>query len=117
MTQSDPPPFTFVCTSDFAGLLRGKAVPAAAFDRRCVSGIGWTPTNIQITCFDTIAESPYGSFGDIALHGDPHTRVCTRLPDGEMLDFALGDITDLAGDPWECCARSMLRTAAARLVA
>lgn len=117
MTPSDHSPFTFVATPDFAGLLRGKAVPAAAFDRRCASGIGWTPTNIQITCFDTIAETPYGSFGDIVLRGDPTTRVNARLPDGESLTFALADVRDLSGAPWECCARSMLRNAAARLMA
>jgi glutamine synthetase len=117
VTPSDHSPFTFVATPDFAGLLRGKAVPAAAFDRRCASGIGWTPTNIQITCFDTIADSPYGSFGDIVLRGDPATRINARLPDGEALSFALADVRDLTGAPWECCARSMLRTAAARLMA
>ena len=117
MSQTDHPPFTFVGTSDFAGLLRGKAVPASDFARRCVGGIGWTPTNIQITCFDTIAETPYGSFGDIVLRGDPATRALCRLPDGETLDMALGDISDLDGVPWECCARSMLRTAATRLLA
>lgn len=116
MSQTSHPPFTFVATSDFAGLLRGKAVPASAFARRCVGGIGWTPTNVQITCFDTIAETPYGSFGDIALHGDPATRVLSRLPDGETLDFCLADITDLDGAAWECCSRSMLRMAAARLL-
>ncbi len=110
-------PFTFVATSDFAGMLRGKSVPAPAFERRCATGIGWTPTNIQITCFDTIAETPYGSLGDIVLRGDPATRITARLPDGEVMDFALGDVTDLSGAAWECCARSMLRTAAARLLA
>lgn len=116
MSQSHQPPFTFVATPDFAGLLRGKAVPASAFERRCAGGIGWTPTNIQITCFDTIAETPYGAFGDIALRGDPATRVRSLLPDGETLDFCLADVTDLDGEPWECCARSMLRTAVARLL-
>lgn len=110
-------PFTFVATPDFAGMLRGKGVPASAFERRCESGIGWTPTNIQITCFDTIAETPFGSTGDVVLRGDPATRITARLPDGEAMDFALGDITDLSGTPWECCARSMLRTAVARLLA
>jgi glutamine synthetase len=112
-----PSPFTFVATPDFAGLLRGKGVPAAAFERRCAGGIGWAPTNIQITCFDTIADSPFGAMGDVVLRGDPATRITAPLPDGEVLDFALGDITDLCGAPWECCGRSMLRTAAARLLA
>lgn len=110
-------PFVFVGVTDFAGMLRGKGVPAAAFDRRCAGGIGWTPTNIQITCFDTIADSPFGAMGDVVLRGDPATRIAAPLPDGTVMDFALADITDLSGAPWECCTRSMLRTAAARLLA
>ncbi|MGF6313168.1 hypothetical protein ABIB82_007199 [Bradyrhizobium sp. i1.8.4] len=51
----------------FAGKVRGKAFPAAQFDKRAKRGIGWTPTNVQITCFDTIAESPFGSLGDLVL--------------------------------------------------
>lgn len=115
--MSQAAPFVFVGVTDFAGMLRGKGVPAAAFERRCAGGIGWTPTNIQITCFDTIAESPFGAMGDVMLRGDPSTRIAAPLPDGTVMDFALADITDLAGDPWECCTRSMLRTAAARLMA
>ena len=55
------------CTSDLAGMVRGKAFPASQFERRLKRGIGWTPTNVQITCFDVIAESPYGSLGDLVL--------------------------------------------------
>ena len=52
------------CCSDLAGKVRGKAFPASQFDKRLRRGIGWTPTNVQITCFDVIAESPFGSLGD-----------------------------------------------------
>ncbi|MGY4319141.1 glutamine synthetase [Bradyrhizobium sp. JR3.5] len=55
------------CCTDLAGKVRGKAFPAAQFDKRAKRGIGWTPTNVQITCFDTIAESPFGSLGDLVL--------------------------------------------------
>ncbi len=107
------PPFTMICTSDFSGLRRGKGVPTAEFDRRCTTGIGWTPTNVQITCFDTISDSPYGALGDLVLRPDPETRVEAPLPDGRVLAFALGDILDLDGSPWECCTRGVLKAAVA----
>ncbi|MGI9305480.1 MAG: glutamine synthetase, partial [Gammaproteobacteria bacterium] len=63
------------CCSDIAGKVRGKAFPAEQFPQRLRRGIGWTPTNIQITCFDTISDSPYGALGDLVLIPDPDTRV------------------------------------------
>lgn len=111
------PAFTMICTGDFAGMVRGKGVPTAEFDRRCAGGIGWTPTNVQITCFDTIAESPYGALGDLVLRPDPATRAEVALPGGPAVAFALGDILHLDGRPWECCTRGMLKAAAARLTA
>ena len=57
------------CTSDFSGLVRGKGFRATDLDRKVARGIGWTPTNVQITCFDTIADSPYGALGDLVLRG------------------------------------------------
>ncbi len=110
-----PSPYTMICTSDFSGLVRGKGVPSAGFEKRCRTGIGWTPTNVQITCFDTIAESPYGALGDLVLRPDPATKVDAPLPDGRTLSFALGNISDLSGEPWECCTRSLLIGAIDRL--
>jgi glutamine synthetase len=102
------------CTSDFAGLLRGKGFRAGDLDRKIARGIGWTPTNVQITCFDSIADSPYGALGDMVLRPDPETRVDAPLPGGGRLRFVLGDIAELDGTPWECCTRSLLRAALAR---
>lgn len=114
--QSEP--LTFVCTSDIAGKLRGKAVPTRAMQGGAAPGVGWTPTNVQITCFDTIAESPYGALGDAVLVADPGSRVVIDFNDGEPVeDMALGDVVHLDGRPWECCTRALLRTALARLEA
>lgn len=111
-------PLTFVCTSDIAGKLRGKAVPARAMQGGAAPGVGWTPTNVQITCFDTIAASPYGALGDVVLVADPNSRVMIDSSDGGPVeDMTLGDIVHLDGRPWECCTRSLLRTALARLEA
>jgi glutamine synthetase len=106
---------TMVATSDLSGLLRGKGFNAADLDRRLARGVGWTPTNVQITCFDTIADSPFGALGDLLLIPDPETRVRSAIPDGSTLDFLLGDIRTLEGEPWECCTRSLLRAALEQL--
>lgn len=109
--------YTMICTSDFSGILRGKGVPVADFEKRVTAGVGWVPTNVQITCFDSIADSPYGAFGDLVLRPDPDRRVIAPLPDGRRLDFALGDVCHLDGPAWECCTRGMLKAAVARLKA
>lgn len=104
------------CTSDLAGMVRGKAFPASQFEKRLKRGIGWTPTNVQITCFDVIAESPYGSLGDLVLIPDPAARV--RVPmgeDEEFEHFAIGNIKHTDGRPWEFCTRSILQAALERL--
>lgn len=103
------------CTSDIAGKVRGKSFPASQLEKRLKRGIGWTPTNVQITCFDNIAETPFGSFGDLVLIPDESATM--HLPEegapGETL--MLGDIRYTDGRPWEFCTRSILRDALARL--
>ncbi|MBC7284527.1 glutamine synthetase family protein [Hoeflea sp.] len=100
----------FVATSDLAGLVRGKSFPVSEWEKRSVRGVGWTPTNVQITCFDTIADSPFGSLGDLALVPDPATRFQMGAP-GNAVDIALGDIESLEGEPWDFCTRSIAKRA------
>jgi glutamine synthetase len=104
------------CCSDLAGKVRGKAFPAADFEKRLVRGVGWTPTNVQITCFDAIAESPFGALGDLVIIPDPATRTRIAL-DGEDTaeEFVIGDIKNTDGTPWEYCTRSLLKAALQRL--
>lgn len=109
---------TYICCSDIAGKLRGKGVPACDLDERLVRGVGWTPTNVQITCFDTIAESPYGALGDLALVPDSTAHSRIDFGDGGPIeDFVLGSIRHLDGRPWPCCTRSILQAALDRLEA
>ncbi|MET4072239.1 glutamine synthetase [Bradyrhizobium sp. S3.2.6] len=104
------------CCTDLAGKVRGKAFPASQLEKRRKRGIGWTPTNVQITCFDTIAESPFGSLGDLVLIPDEAARVRVELGDHVPTEhFALGDIRHTDGRPWEFCTRSILRSALDRL--
>src|SRR5690606_36305154 len=79
------------CCSDLAGKVRGKAFSASEFDKRLQRGVGWTPTNVQITCFDTIGESAFGSLGDLVLIPDPSTRVRVELGEaGPVGHFIVG---------------------------
>lgn len=107
-------PLIFAATSDLAGKVRGKAFPEADRDKRLQRGVGWTPTNVQITCFDTIAESPFGALGDLLLIPDPNAEVQADF-DGVVEHFILGDIVTLDGEPWEFCSRSLLKSALDRL--
>ncbi|WP_413990767.1 glutamine synthetase [Labrys okinawensis] len=104
------------CSSDLAGKIRGKAFPAAQFEKRLHRGVGWTPTNVQITCFDVIAESPFGSLGDLVLIPDASTKVSIDVEDNVPPEqFVLGNIRYTDGRSWEFCTRSILQDALAKL--
>ncbi len=109
-------PLMMVATSDLAGKMRGKSFPAHQFESRRQRGVGWTPTNVQITCFDSIADSPYGALGDLTLIPDPATRVVIDFEDGRSAErFVLGNIFHTSSEPFECCTRSILQAALERL--
>lgn len=107
-------PLIFVATCDLAGKVRGKAFPAAQLEKRLGRGVGWTPTNVQITCFDTIADSPFGALGDLLLVPDPTAEIKATFC-GVTEHFMIGDIVTLDGDPWAFCTRAILKQALARL--
>lgn len=109
-SEAQEDPLAFVGTSDLAGIVRGKSFPSSEWEKRCVSGVGWTPTNVQITCFDSISDSPFGSLGDLALIPDPQTRINIKGT-AQALDFSLGDIRSLEGEPWAFCTRSLAKRA------
>jgi len=104
------------CCSDFAGKMRGKAFPADQLEKRLKRGIGWTPTNVQINCFDVIGESPFGSLGDLVLLPDPQTNISLSFEkDAPPERFMLGNIHHTDGRPWEMCTRTILTAALERL--
>lgn len=111
MTSLLREPLMFVATSDLSGIIRGKSFPTTELEKRKSRGVGWTPTNVQITCFDTIGESPFGSLGDLMLVPDLDTRITIETPGEPQLDLALGDIKSLEGEPWEFCTRAILKRA------
>ena len=105
-----------IVTSDISGQVRGKGFPAANLEKRLKRGVGWVPTNVQITCFNNIADSPYGSVDDLILVPDESTRVRVDFEDGGPIEhFYIGDIFHLDGRPWECCTRALAKKALADL--
>ena len=108
-----PEPLVMACLSDIAGLVRGKGFALADLDKRCRGGVGWTPTNVQITCFDGIAPSPYGSAGDLILWPDQTAFFAADIPGAPALRMVLGDVRDRDGSAWSCCLRSNLPAEAA----
>ncbi|MDU9005314.1 glutamine synthetase family protein [Sedimentitalea todarodis] len=110
-----PTPLIFAATCDLAGKVRGKAFPADQLDKRLVRGVGWTPTNVLINCFDGIGESPFGALGDLLLIPDATAEVRVDFGAGPAEHFMLADIVTLEGKPWEFCTRSLLKSALHRL--
>ena len=109
-------PMIFAATSDLSGKTRGKAFPADQLNKRRERGMGWVPTNVQITCFDTIPDGPFGALGDLLLVPDESTGFEVALPAGAGdARMMLGDVTELDGAPWACCTRALLRSAIDRL--
>lgn len=101
-----------VCTSDIGGQVRGKGFPAGDLEARLRSGIGWTPTNILITAFGPIADSPWGALDDLILLPDPATATRVEFGDGSPPEhFYLGDILTMDANPWDCCPRGFLKAA------
>lgn len=101
---------TFV-TTDIAGITRGRSFAASDIDGYLRKGVGWVPANLALTPFDLIADpNPWGSAGDLRLIADPASKArVTCLPDVTPLHFYHSDITNLKGEPWDCCVRGFLK--------
>lgn len=110
---------TFV-TTDIAAVTRGRSVALSDLDHALGKGVGWVPANLALTPFGDIATpNPYGSEGDLRLMPDAEAGVrVADLPGAATpLHYYHGDLTDLDGQPWEGCVRSMLKEAVALLEA
>ena len=108
-------PLIFVGTCDLAGLVRGKGFPASELPRRQRKGVGLTHSNIMMSPFGPIYDTPFGTEGDLMLVPDPSTRVEVEFDDGAAERFYLADILTTEEAHWECCPRHFLRRALAAL--
>jgi glutamine synthetase len=110
-------PLIFVGSCDLAGIVRGKGFPAAELPTRLKKGVGLTHSNIMMSAFGPIYDTPFGTEGDLIVVPDPSTRVEVEFGDGPAERFHLGDIKTTEGEYWECCPRHFLRRALAALEA
>ena len=111
-------PLTMFTYMDLSGQVRGKGFPTSQIARRLKNGIGWTPNNLMFTALGTIAPGFWGSHGDVMFMADPDTGVEVDYGDGSPAErFYLCDVQNTDGTPWDCCPRSLLRAAAAELLA
>src|SRR4029453_15142083 len=88
-------PLTLIGISDVSGRVRGKAVPTAHLAEHVKRGIGWTPTNVMITAFGPILDTPVAGLGDILMRPVPETEVKVDFGgDGGSEHFLLADIVN-----------------------
>ncbi len=106
----------FVATCDISGHVRGKGFPARDIEARRRKGIGWTHSNLMMSAFGPIWETPFGTSGDLMIVPDAGVEVRVDFQDGSVPEhFFLGDIRTTDGAAWECCPREFLRRAVAAL--
>jgi glutamine synthetase len=106
----------FVATCDISGHARGKGFPAQELHARRTKGIGWTHSNLMMSAFGPIWDTPFGTGGDLMIVPDQAAEVRVDFADGSLPEhFFLGDIRTTDGAAWECCAREFLRRAIASL--
>src|SRR5207237_7646824 len=106
-------PLVFVGTCDLAGLVRGKGFPLSDLPARLRDGVGLTHSNIMMSAFGPIYETPFGTQGDLVLLPEPSTEVEVEFEGDAAERFYLADIMTLDGAYWECCPRHFLRCALA----
>ncbi|MGF1529132.1 MAG: glutamine synthetase [Candidatus Competibacterales bacterium] len=118
MSDLQREPMVMVGTCDLGGRVRGRGFPARQLPHRLEQGVGWAPTKTMITAFDTLADGPWGAFGDLLLIPDPEAEVPLVTVAGQPPPrFFLADIIHPDGAPWECCPRHFLRRALGALEA
>ena len=106
----------FVATCDISGLARGKGFPARELPARLKKGVGWTGSNLMMSPFGPIWDTPFGTAGDFMIVPDPAVEARVDFADGSAIEhFFLGDICNTDGSPWECCPRDFLRRAVKEL--
>jgi glutamine synthetase len=108
----------FVATCDISGHVRGKGFPARELPERLRKGVGWTHSNLMMSAFGPIWDTPFGTAGDLMIVPDPAAEVRVDFGDDVAPEhFFLGDICTTDGAVWECCPRAFLRRALADLEA
>lgn len=107
----NPEPLAFIGTCDLAGLLRGKSIPTADLSARMARGVGIAPSNLLLSAFGPIYDTPFGTQGDLMLVPDPTTATAIPVAGAPDIHLLLGDFHHTDGSAWEYCPRGFLRRA------
>src|SRR5205085_12659536 len=91
----------FVATCDISGLARGKGFPARELPARLKKGVGWTGSNMMMSPFGPIWDTPFGTAGDLMIVPDPAVEVRVDFADGSAIEpFFLVDICNTDDPLW-----------------
>ena len=118
LAERDDPGRTHFCSDlRHLGPRAGQGVPGArACQLRLKKGVGWTGSNLMMSPFGPIWDTPFGTAGDFMIVPDPAVEVRVDFGDGSAIEhFFLGDICNTDGSAWECCPRDFLRRAVRQL--
>src|ERR1041385_4118234 len=75
-------------------------------------GVGLTHSNIMMSAFGPIYDTPFGTEGDLMLVPDTAAKVEVEFDEYSAAEhFYLSDIMTTEGQHWECCPRDFLRRA------
>jgi len=98
------------CICDYASQMRGKGYWTDKPDKALAGGVGLAPTNLMITTFGDILNTPWGAKGDLLMVPDMQTKVTLDLDTEKSREhFVLCDLKNLDGSAWECCPRDWLK--------
>lgn len=107
---------TYLCWTDYSGLLRCRGIPSARLERIKNTGLGWAMAGFALTSLERPAPNPWGPMFEVRQVPVAETGLRLALwPERPALDLVLCRTLDQAGEPWDCCPRAFCETALQRL--
>src|SRR5258708_20435763 len=102
--------------ADHGGIIGGKATHGSGLEARMASGIGHTVAMMAMSMLDHLQPvEGMGPVGEVRIVPDPRTFVL--LPYAPGAAAMVADLVQPDGQPWEACARTVLKQAIADLAA
>ncbi len=77
--------------------------------------MGVTPSNLMLSAFGPIQDTPFGTRGELMLVPEPATRTAIPSAEGPDVALFLGGFRTQDGAPWACCPRGLLARGLAAL--
>ena len=77
-----PDDIVMACICDYAGQVKGKGFRGVDLEGRLRSGVGLAPTNLMITAFGQIVDSPWGPRGELLMMPIAETETTAEVAHG-----------------------------------